>query len=316
MVELGVNILEVDTTDTETLGLDWDAWKTSAAGIIQISSASRDSLGGEFFSFDTLLGMDATTVAEFLNYLVRQGHATVVTNTNMTVVNGQTATLESARVIPYQTYDRIDGTAAPVLLVVEGDTSDPLHIPTTAPVPGSAAGRAELRDQMDVSEGFTLTFTPIIGQDSMVCRVECVINSLIGHTELDMPITSAYRTESMVGLVDGGTCLLGAFDKQTIMEIEDGIPLLRNIPYLGYLFSEVTEEVRTSKLVVILTPRINEHLTYTDEAVLNGRRIPGPSYDPYTSPPCVDCPPVFRDALQAGQNAIDDAMSENEAEWR
>lgn len=313
MVDLGVRIVEVDVTDTEQIGLDWDAWKTSASGFLELTGAARSGLGGEFFSFDQLLVIDATAVAEFLNYLIHEGHADTVTNSNLTVVNGETAVLSSFRHVPNLQY--IPRNWGDPTLIVDRD-NDPEEADTVIHTVNGGL-RADLADVSLAEEGYELTFTPIIGTDSMVCRVTVDIASIVGQNDLDEPILSEYHTESMVGLVDGGACLLGAFDKSSTMQIQDGIPLLRNIPYLGEsLFSETTDQVRQTKLVVILTPRIDEHLTYTPDALLNGRRVPTPSYAPYTSPPCTEAPPQFIQVVNEAQGAVDDAMAANDAEWR
>lgn len=319
MVELRVQIVEVDVTDSETIGLDWDAWKTSAAGFLALTSASRDGLGGEFISFDSLLVIDATALAEFLNYLVHVGHATTLTDTSLTVVNGQTATLQSTKAIPHQVYTTQNG-ADPIRFVDEGDTSDPEHVDFDGLAMGpldEPAGRAVLRDQFDAQEGFRLVFSPIIGTDSMVCHVLCEINNLAGQSDLDTPIVASHRTETMIGLSDGGTCLVGAFDRTTAMDVQDGLPLLRHIPVLGpSLFSETTEELRRTKLVVLVTPRIDANLTYTPEVLLDGTRSPAPAYDAFNSPPCVSPEPEFTEALDDAQATIDGARRDASAEWR
>jgi type II secretory pathway component GspD/PulD (secretin) len=318
MVGLGVQIIEVDVTDSETIGLDWDAWKTSASGFLSMSSASRSGLPGQFFSFDTMLNIDATAVAEFLNYLVHTGKATVITNANLTVVNGQPATLSSARHIPYIDYVPRNW-GDPTLVVDEvGDVEagQGADVNSVVFTPGGGF-RADLDDVSTADEGYSLIFTPIIGTDSMVCNVSVDISSIAGHNDLDEPILSNYHTDTMIGLVDGGTCLLGAFDRRSTLEVQDGLPLLRRIPVLGEsLFSETTEEVRQTKLIVLVTPRIDENLTYTADALLNGRRVPAPVYDPYTSPPCTEAPAEFSDAAQDAIDAVDAAEAANAAEWR
>jgi hypothetical protein len=298
MVELEVQILEIDLGNSQQLGLDWDAWKTSAAGYVSLAGAARDSLGGEFFSFDTLLLTDVTSVAEFLNYLVHVGHASVITHTSLVAVNGQPAILESSLHVPDLQYAPEEG-ADPIPVVDDDAEFNQDNDVVIAP---HNAGRSVLRDRGLQQEGFTLTFTPTIGTDSMTCAVECLINSLVRQNDLDQPLVAERRTDTVITLADGNPCLIGAFDQTRQLQVQDGFPLLRRIPYLGQsLFSEWTDETRSTKMVVLVTPHVNQFLQYNDDAIMYGERVPDPDFGDFSGLPATTPEPYILDSMRQAE---------------
>jgi hypothetical protein len=154
--------------------------------------------------------------------------------------------------------------------VEDGTDADALILP-------SDAGRAVLRDVGQDEEGFRLVFTPTIGTDTMLCDVEALVNTVVGQNTLDEPIVGTRRTETVITLADGNAALIGAFDQRRVTEVQDGIPLLRRIPYLGRaLFSETTEQIHSTKLVILVTPHIDDNLEYEDIALMWGDRVEDP----------------------------------------
>src|SRR5690606_33473167 len=67
----------------------------------------------------------------------------------------------------------------------------------------------------------------------------------------------AKRTVNTQVIVDSGSTLVigGAFRKQE-RELRGGIPLLRDIPIIGYLFGTKVKESERTELLVFISPRI------------------------------------------------------------
>ena len=55
-------------------------------------------------------------------------------------------------------------------------------------------------------------------------------------------------------LKDGEVFTLSGLRKDTIAKSDDGVPILRSIPLLGYAFRHEIDVKKTSEIVVILTP--------------------------------------------------------------
>lgn len=273
MVEMEIRILEVDVTDERRLGLDWDAWKRSLGGFIQFSDAERSGIPADFTSFDTLLNLDARVLADFLNYLVKEGEASVVTHTTLTAINGESAQLESSRRVPVIRSEPSPG----VIKRIEG-----------APEIGGellaeeGGLRSRLRDKGNEEEIVSIRIFPRIGAETMLAEISAFVSSVTGENRLGEPGLTRSRVDSIVRLHDGEPVLVGAFDQSREVLSRSGIPLLRSIPWIGPgLFQVSGKSKRQTKLVVLMTPQVDELLRYTDEQIDYGRRIQLPEAAPF-----------------------------------
>jgi type IV pilus assembly protein PilQ len=61
---------------------------------------------------------------------------------------------------------------------------------------------------------------------------------------------------TQVQVENGGTVVLGGIYSSTETEQTDKVPLLGDIPVLGYLFKTNSKSLQKDELMVFLTPRI------------------------------------------------------------
>ena len=79
--------------------------------------------------------------------------------------------------------------------------------------------------------------------------------------------------------MSGQTVVLGGLRKRTVSQDVSKIPLLGDIPILGTLFSDVSEEVETNELIIFITPKIiveEQILTAEESRGLKATEFPGP----------------------------------------
>ena len=69
--------------------------------------------------------------------------------------------------------------------------------------------------------------------------------------------------DSSVIVQSGETVVLGGLILETHNEGRSGIPLLMDIPWLGYLFSTTSEDVFRTELIVMITPQVVENANDT-----------------------------------------------------
>jgi type II secretory pathway component GspD/PulD (secretin) len=50
--------------------------------------------------------------------------------------------------------------------------------------------------------------------------------------------------------------VLGGLRKRTVTQTVKKVPFLGDVPILGNLFSDVSEEVKTNELIIFITPKI------------------------------------------------------------
>ena len=261
-VELEVVIYEIEKSDEAKLGLYWDAWKNMLTGGV-VGAYGGIARGGGTDGFHSIVGVGGPAIADFLNYLVKEGKAEVVTSTRLSVQNGETASLSSLKRIPYQAYTAFALNNVPVLgntgWAVKTEQSNAPNAPggtnQTANVdPGTVTG--------EKSEGIYLAVTPTIGTKTLSASITVTVNSLAGYTKLDAPIIIERRTNTTATLTPGKVFTLGGMDKETAIKETRGIPLLKSIPVIKYLFSYEADVTRKSTLIVTIKPKVKNQLLF------------------------------------------------------
>lgn len=63
---------------------------------------------------------------------------------------------------------------------------------------------------------------------------------------------------------DGQTIIIGGLIKSKKTNSESGVPFLRNIPILGYLFGGGTKDAEKTELILLITPHVITSRTQAD----------------------------------------------------
>ncbi len=94
------------------------------------------------------------------------------------------------------------------------------------------------------------------------------------------------KATTKVIVKDGQSLVLGGIFDQTETHAEGGIPLLKDIPILGYLFKTKLKEITKTELVIFLTPRIlnPESMLKTTEITSSGDVVKSQSESMLVSP--------------------------------
>ncbi|MBN1902948.1 hypothetical protein JW926_16615 [Candidatus Sumerlaeota bacterium] len=251
-VALDLEVVEMENADDKSLGINWDAWKNAIGGSYNYSiSRSRESDNAwsdaldpalyKMRGYDALLTLDATVLADFIDFMIEAGEAHIETKTKILVSNGEKGILSSLKRIPYQVY-----------------TNDPIHklkdaTDTSKPGasildPSSSAG--------EKSEGVYIKVEPNISMNSTTLDVEVTVNSLGGYTNGGMPIITERKTATNAVIKEGKKFALGVFDKETITKQEKRAFFLGSIPLMGKIFTKTTDINRKSKIIVFITPHV------------------------------------------------------------
>lgn len=100
----------------------------------------------------------------------------------------------------------------------------------------------------------TLEVTPTITPDnkiSMGLKIEkgTITNLLTGSRDTN-------ELETNVIVENGGTVVIGGFARDNDISSEERVPLLGDLPYVGFLFKAKTRQQNRSELLIFVTPRI------------------------------------------------------------
>lgn len=256
-IDFEVQIIEVSEADAGKLGLDWDAWKRSLGG--QITKSGNYYEGGDTFNrIDCLLTIDARTLAEFLNYTTQTGNASMKRRATISANNLTPAVLTMTKRIPYITYELLDTSTSNVNRVItetnaEADAADddrPSEGPrTVAIIPPKSWQKVDMG--MD-EEGIAISITPTIGTEMVTAVIDLAANTITGVDELDRPIVTEHDFETVVTLQDMQWLRIATLENVHESKYRRGIPGLKSIPGLRYLFSvEGTRRERTHTHILI-----------------------------------------------------------------
>jgi general secretion pathway protein D len=127
---------------------------------------------------------------------------------------------------------------------------------TTGALPGASFGFGTSVQRQDVA--LKLEITPHVNESDMV-RLE-IDNELSDVSNPNFnglgPATSKRTVKSVVTIRDQQSIVLGGLIKDRVSESVDKVPLLGDIPILGYLFKHTNKTISKQNLLIILTPYI------------------------------------------------------------
>ncbi|PYQ13827.1 MAG: hypothetical protein DMH00_03265 [Acidobacteria bacterium] len=109
-----------------------------------------------------------------------------------------------------------------------------------------------------VSASLRLEVTPQItkeGTVSMMVKVENNSPNFVNRVG-DVPPINTQRAQTQIIVGDGGTAVIGGIFKINDAVTETGVPGLRRIPGLGWLFKSKTINRENAELLIFITPRI------------------------------------------------------------
>jgi general secretion pathway protein D len=111
--------------------------------------------------------------------------------------------------------------------------------------------------------GVTLKVKPRVNANGVVImeieqKVDNVSASDSG-SNIDSPTILQRHITSSVAIVNGESVVLGGLMDETHTDSNTGIPLLKDIPYLGWLFGSRSKDITKQELIVIITPRVIEN---------------------------------------------------------
>jgi general secretion pathway protein D len=105
--------------------------------------------------------------------------------------------------------------------------------------------------------GLTLKVTPRISADNKVnLDVKLIAEEAQGTINSDKPITSKRELTTNAIVKTGESVILGGLSKQTLYTSENKVPLLGDIPLLGWLFKYKNTQKDDVDLMILITPYI------------------------------------------------------------
>ncbi|WCM39080.1 type II secretion system protein GspD [Thermus antranikianii] len=215
-VNLRVRIQEVQSNFSRNLGLKWN---TIAGG--NVAASILDT--GLSLIFDSTRSLAALNIIATLEALQRQGLSRALRDVNQTVLNNQTARLQSGETF--------------LIRRVVGD-------------------RVE-RVPFDI--GIIVEVTPQITADGQILlNIKAEVSGNVQRNPVDGDVDRFTKqvVTTTLRVRDGQTVVLGGLTSQENNQVQQGVPLLMDIPLIGELFKQRTQETTDRELLVVITADI------------------------------------------------------------
>lgn len=223
-----VTIAEVQLDDENEFGVQW-LLRNAAVGDVTRSI----SIGSGGFDINWL--NSAGDARGVVNALASSNRATILSTPSIMARNGESAEIQVGQEVPIITSQQ------------SGLSSGNLEL-------GGVLQSIQYR-----STGVILKVTPTIHSGDLVdIEVEQEVSSAQATVTgvQNSPTISTRRMSTKLNLRHGSTVLLGGLISSEVTRGQSGVPLLKDIPGLGRLFSNTTERERRTELVILITPYI------------------------------------------------------------
>jgi general secretion pathway protein D len=121
-----------------------------------------------------------------------------------------------------------------------------------------SSGTRSQYEQLEV--GITLSVTPYVTPDGLVVmEIDQSIDQLGTTVKIDgndVPQTTSRRQKATVSVEDGKTIMLGGYITSQKSNSKSGVPVLKDIPYLGNLFRSTSKTEKRVELIVLMKPTV------------------------------------------------------------
>jgi general secretion pathway protein D len=251
-VLIEVMVAEVSLSDSWEMGIEWalhkqgkidgriyDSNLTSNSSFIDNGTSTAPNLHSSLLNTGTGLTYSvlntANELAGVLNAIADNNDLSILSSPQVMVLNNETATVNVGEQVP----------------IVTSQTGD-----LSATVSTSVNQTIQYKDT-----GVILKVTPKINYDGIIIlsidqQVSSASENKLGGSS--SPKISNRQLSTKLAVRDGQTIFMGGLISNNVNYVNSGIPLLMDIPLLGWLFKYQQEKKDKKELLVMITPYVIE----------------------------------------------------------
>jgi len=228
------SLLLVGNNATKSIFLDPASLMGLAVGLRGPELANAESLLG-------IPGISFPTFGAFFQALQSNNDVNIVSSPHILTTDNEQAEISVGENVPFQA--SISG--VPSLGAVAG----------AAGAAGFGAGLMQSIQRQDVA--LTLKITPHINEGGYVrLEIDQEINEVKSIDPIVGPTTTKRKIKTMIVVKDQQTVVIGGLITEKVKEFVQKVPLLGDIPILGYLFKNTVRTVEKTNLLIFLTPYV------------------------------------------------------------
>ena len=168
--------------------------------------------------------------------------------------------------------------SSPQLLVMDGGTAR-LHVGDQVPIVKRSSATTAADNDRIINEieyrntGVTLDVTPTVKASGIVnLKISQAVSDVIttSSSNIDSPTIQQRQVTSSASLPSGTSVVLAGLIREVTNDSSSGLPLLHNLPGLGFLFGVTGDSSQRTELLIIITPKI---IKRKSELELNTHKI-------------------------------------------
>ena len=226
-VAIEAMIMSVRLSDECRFGVNFEALRNranvrmlSGSPLADVASIDASDGGLKFGFLDSSLGL-------FIDALETVGDTNVIASPKLTCLNKQRAEIQIGEELGYV---------------------------STTVTENSATQSVNFLDT-----GTLLRIRPTIGNDGLIrleVHPELSTGSVTVEQGLTLPNKSVTQVTTNVLCADGCTVIIGGLIREDLQTNTSQLPLLGNLPYVGGIFRNRTQNVDRVEIIVLITPRI------------------------------------------------------------
>jgi type IV pilus assembly protein PilQ len=227
-IRIAAQMIEVSTSALQELGIDWTLKTSRTVSAKEKYETTSDQTLNEgnvskpagTFIFATV--QDGWNLTSKISALVSDGKGKIVAHPEITTVDNKEARIQMGQKIPIKQFDQ----SGNVVITFE-------------------------------EVGSLLKVTPHITSEN---RILMQLKPERSSYEFDPNgvIINTSNAETNVVVENGQTAVIGGLTTQNVISNRSGVPVLKDIPLLGYLFSYTQKKVESRDLIIFVTPTIVE----------------------------------------------------------
>jgi type IV pilus assembly protein PilQ len=225
-VDINAKLVDVDVEATRELGIDWGLLNLhgdgfSGAGSAGVNAGIASSVGN--VKFGTVRSWGELNAV--LQMLEKSNKANIISNPRITTMDNREASILVGKEIP---------------LIVADEAGNPITELTKV--------------------GIMLRVIPHVNSDrTITLDMHPEVSDLQSEsTAQGGVIISTNEADTRVVVKNGETAVIGGLIKNSQTSVKIGVPILKDIPVLGWLFTSSSKADKKQELVIFVTPTIVE----------------------------------------------------------
>ncbi len=235
-VLIDATIVSVKLEDNLSYGVQWkftNSGPDGMDGIGLLGAAAQGFTAAGTGGFSYGLQRSSSDIRMIFDTLAKDNKINVLSSPSLMVLNNQEATIKVGDSIPIRTTESTN---------------------TNASVNPIQTSSIKMLDT-----GIILTVKPRVNASGIVIlKIKQNVDTatVTNSSKIDSPTILKRQIESTVAVVSGESVVLGGLISEEHTYDNTGMPFLKDIPYIGWLFGSQSKKIVKNELIVVITPRV------------------------------------------------------------